>query len=385
VIDMHTASLVTPSVDAFEQAIDHRYDAAHSVVLRYRDACRFASPESPDPRLNELLQKTSIREGLRVFPLFVFRGVEMDILDATSLMHTHTHKSIDGCVTTAQCLMRGYERIVFESGGNTGTALTVYGAQAGLETYLFVPTENLPLLDARVFEREAAHVIPVDDPRQVKPRAGAFAEQNGLPRVPQLAWRYQASAFVGCFVLEHLLSHRPYDHLVQSISAAFAPIGVYRALEPHRERLGGLPAFLGVQQAANCPMVRAWSAPASAEAPSVVESTAGLLAKVMYDGAPRTYGTFDELRRILLATGGDLTTIDLDDFREWLAVDVAGKTALEHLADHGVHITQLEGDVVEKAGLMGLVGAMREIASGRMAAGSRVLVCLTGGTGKPRA
>jgi len=375
---------VTHSAELFEQAIDHRYDAEQSVVLRYRDACRFVTPESGDLRFQELLQRTSIREGLRVFPLFAYRGVELDILDATSLMHTSTHKSIDGCVTSAQCLLRGHERIVFESGGNTGTALTLYGGQAGLETFFFVPAENLPILDARIFDRKDAHVIPVDDPRQVKPAAGAFADQNGLPRVPQLAWRYQASAFIGCFMLEHLLAHGViYDHLVQSISAAFAPIGIYRVLEPHRERLGGLPAFLGVQQAANCPMVRAWRPTASAEVPSALASTAGLLAKVMYDGQPRTYGTFDELRRILLATGGDLTTVDLHDFREWLAVDIAGKTALEHLAEHGVHIAQSEGDVADKTGLMGLVGTLREIAAGRMAAGERVLVCLTGGTARP--
>jgi threonine synthase len=375
---------VSHAAELFEKAIDHRYPAAQSVVLRYRAACPAVSPESGDPRFQELLQRTSIREGLRIFPLFAYRGVDVDILDATSLMHTSTHKSIDGCVTSAQCLFRGHRRIVFESGGNTGTALSLYGGVAGLETFFFVPAENMPILDARIFGRKDANVIPVDDPRQVKPAAGAFAERNGLPRVPQLAWRYQASAFIGCFVLEHLLKHSVrYDRLVQSISAAFAPIGIYRALEPHRERLGRLPAFVGVQQAANCPMVRAWRPTTSEEPSPALASTKGLLAKVMYDGEPRTYGTFDELRRILLATGGDLTTVDLPDFRTWLAVEIAGKTALAHLADHGVHITKSEGDVADKTGLMGLVGTLRAIASGGMAAGERVLVCLTGGTAGP--
>ena len=373
------------SAELFEQAIDRRYDAAQSVVLRYRDACGPGAVEAGDGRLRELLQATSVREGLRVFPLFEYGGVEVEILDATSLMHTRSLKSIDGCVTTAQCLLHRHDRIVFESGGNTGTALTVYGGRAGLETFFFVPTENLPLLDKPTFDRRGAHVIAVDDPRRVKPAAAAFAEQHGLPRVPQLAWRYQASAFVGCFVLEHLLAHGRYDHLVQSISAGFAPIGIYRVLESHRERLGGLPALLGVQQAANCPMVRAWRAPGSAEVPPAVVSTAGLLAKVMYDGEPRSYGTFDELRGILLNTGGDLTTVDHDDFRQWLAVEVAGKTVLEHLAAHDLHIAQREGEVVEKTGLMALVGTLREIASGRVVAGSRVLVCLTGGTARPEA
>ena len=368
----------------FHQAIDRDCAATDSVVLRYRKACRVAAAmdADADPRFDALLAETSIREGLRVVPLFRFRGVEVDILDATSRMHTRTLKSIDGCVTTAHCRQRGLERIVFESGGNTGSALTVYGGRAGLETFLFVPTDNLPLLHSPAFAHERAHVIAVDDPRHVKPAARAFAAQHGIARVPQLEWRYQASAFVGCFVLEHLLAGGGYDHIVQAISAAFAPIGIYRALEPCRELLGGLPRFLGVQQAANCPMVRAWRA---AEALSVPEltSTAGLLAKVMYDGEPRTYGTADELRRILVATGGDLLTLDHAEFDEWLAVDVDGRPPLEHLTGRDVIVGQRGGEIVEKTGLMALAATLREIVAGRIAAGGRVLVCLTGGTALP--
>jgi hypothetical protein len=39
--------------------------------------------------------------------------------------------------------------------------------------------------------------------------------------------------------------------------------------------------------------------------------------------------------------------------------------------------------VLEKAGLMALAGTLREIESGRIAPGSRVLVCVTGGTARP--
>src|SRR5262249_39680856 len=150
---------------------------------------------------------TSIGEGLRVFPLLNTRGVSVEILDATSLMRTRTHKSVDGCVTTAQCLLAGYHRIVFESGGNTGTALTVFASRAGLETFMFLPAENLTLLDEETFGAPGVHLIAVEDPGQVKASAGAFSEREGIPRVPRVAWRHQASAFIGCFVLERLLRH----------------------------------------------------------------------------------------------------------------------------------------------------------------------------------
>src|SRR4029077_16479 len=115
----------TPSVvDAFERAIDHSIPATASVVMRYRDACRLADDAEQDRALKDCLPRTSIGEGLRVVSLLEYKDVAVDVLDATSLMATGTHKSIDGCVTTAHCLLSGYRRIVFESGGNTGTALT---------------------------------------------------------------------------------------------------------------------------------------------------------------------------------------------------------------------------------------------------------------------
>lgn len=375
------------STDRFVGAIDPRWEASQSVVLRYRNAVRLESSEEDDACLKALFERTSVREGVRVLPLFSYRDVDVSVLDETSLMHTRTLKSIDGCVTTAHCLLRGYQRVVFESGGNTGTALTAYGTRVGLETFLFVPAENVALLDGRFFDSEAAHVIAVDRPRDVKPAAAIFAPRHGLSRIPELGWRIQASTFVGCFLLEHLLDHGPYDVLAQSISAAFGPVGIYRVLASHRERLDRLPSFLGVQQAANCPMVRAWKnggAPSAGSSdPRPIESTTELLARVMYDGEPGTYGTLDPLRRILVDTGGDLTTVDHDEFRRGLATIVDGRSILDHLADRGIEIATRGGEIIEKAGLMALVGTLREIESGGIASGKRVLVCITGGTAQP--
>jgi threonine synthase len=370
------------ALDAFERAIDRGCPADRSVVLRYRDVCRLSEDAAVDQKLKAQLARTSLAEGLRVIRLLTYRGVEIEILDATSLMASRTHKSIDGCVTTAHCTLAGHRRIVFESGGNTGTALTLYASSAGLETFLFLPAENLRLLDAAVYARPGVHVFAVEDAAAVKPAAAAFAAREGIPRVPQKGWRQQASSFVGCFVLEHLLGHARPTHFVQGISAAFAPIGIYRMLEPFRERLGGLPAFLGVQQAANCPMYRAWRGDDIAEIP-LPSSTTALLAPVMYDGAPRTYGTFDDLEALLHRNGGDLTTIDRAAFERWLSLDVEGRSPVEHLASARINIAARDGDIVEKAGLMGLAAAFREIAAGRFAAGSRLLVSITGGTAQP--
>ncbi len=232
------------------------------------------------------------------------------------------------------------------------------------------------MLDAGTFAAPGVHVVAVESAADVKPAAGRSRSVKAY-RASGLAWRHEAAACIGGFRVEHLLAHQPPTHFVQGISAAFAPIGICRMLEPFRGRLGGLPSFLGVQQSANCPMVHAWRGDGDAGDAPLPSSTGDLLARVMYDGAPKPYRTFEDLKRLLSATAGDLTTIDRDDFDRWLAEPIEGLTALDHLAAAGLAITTRHGEIVEKAGLMGLAAAVREIAAGRFPEGSRLLVNVT--------
>ncbi|HZR83405.1 MAG TPA: pyridoxal-phosphate dependent enzyme [Candidatus Binatia bacterium] len=390
-----------PSTARFRSAIDHRHDAGRSVVLRYRNALRFdrddaggrggapgrdpdgdgaaESAERAHSAFRDLLVRCSIAEGARLFHLFDHRGVAVHVLDETSAMHTGTLKSIDGCVTIAFCLRDGLSRIAFESGGNTGVALTAYGTRMGLETACFVPEENVSLLDGRVFAHERARLVAVADPGGVRAAAERFAEETGYARVPRTSWRIAAARVLGCFLLEQALEGVEFDVLVQTISAGFGPIGIYDVLAAHGARQ---PRFLGVQQAGNCAMVRAWRA-GSADAPAPpVRSTAALLSRVMYDSRPQTYGTYDRLARLVERTRGSLVTIDHASFAEALERHPVGREIVARLASNGVAITRRDGDVVEKTGLLALAGALAEIDGGGIPAGSRVLCCLTSGVAR---
>jgi hypothetical protein len=359
-----------------EKLIDPRYAAENSIVLRYRNTFTFGTTDGEDARFKECLEKTSIREGARIFPLLSYKGVDIHVLDETSLMHTGTLKSIDGCVTTAKCKLKGYERIVFESGANTGMALTAYGSRAGLETFFFVPEENLPLLDRKIFRSPATHLISVEDPGLVKRAARLFARLYGLKHVPETAWRYEASGFRGCFVLEHILAQGRFDWITQTISAAFGPIGIYSILKQFKQQAGVPPQFLGIQQQANCPMYRAWKSLAPTPTPVPIRSTSQLLTKAMYDFAPHTYGTYQDLKDLLVASRGDLTTINHREFSDLLERDFDGKGILQLLSDHGIKIGR---EVVEKTGLMAVAGTLKEIDHATIPRGSKILCCLTSG------
>ncbi|MGB5661278.1 MAG: pyridoxal-phosphate dependent enzyme [Thermoanaerobaculia bacterium] len=378
---------MSSSASEFLNAIDRRHSREQSVVLRYRNCLRFEESSADDEDFKRLLDRTSIREGLRIFPLLTYRDVEILVLDETSLMLTHTLKSIDGAVTIARSLQRGYRRVAFESGGNTGTALSVYGRRVGLETFLVVPGENLSLLDSAAFEAPTTHLIAVRDRERVKQVAGELRKRERLPKVPQPEWRLEASMFIGSYLLEAMLEGLQFDILAQTISAAFAPIGIFRVLREHQAELGRLPGFLGVQQAPNCPMYRALrgaeTGSGAREGESEVRSSGRLLTRVMYDSSPQSYGTVDALRGVLDDTGGDLTLVDSADFRRLLEEDFDGAGILSVLGKAGVNIFVRDGEIVETTGLLALTGALKEIDAGRITAGSRVLVCLTSGTGRP--
>lgn len=366
----------------FLESIDQSVDADQSVVLRYRNAVRFDDDDEKNERFRSSLIETSLREGLRIVPLMQHQGVSIEVLDESSWMASGTLKSIDGCIAAARSLTDGFGRCVFESGGNTGSALTKYGATVDLETFFLVPTENVNLLDSSIFERESAHLIAIDDPGEVKSAAARLAELEDLRRIPEAGWRFQASTLIGCFLAEHLTSNPGYDYIVQSISAAFGPIGIFKVLGAHRGEDAPLPRFVGIQQAANCPMFRAWRGENRRSA-EPIRSTSKLLTRVMYDSEPHTYGTFQQLHRLLNETGGYLDTIDHEEFFDGLESRAEGRLLIDHLESSGIRIGLREGEVIEKAGLIALIGAIKQIDRGLISSGSRVLVCLTGGTAQP--
>lgn len=371
---------MSDSAKRFLDRIDEGIDATQSVVLRYRHAVRFAEDPRLDRHFKELLDRTTLSEGLRIVPLLTCRGVRIDVLDQSSLMETRTLKSIDGCLAAAWSLVEPFDRCVFESGGNTGSALTRYAATAGLETYCIVPHENLGLLDSTLFAPPEAHLIAVTDPSEVKRSAHRLAELLKVPRIPRSGWRQQASSLIGCFVLERLLTGGGYDVIVQTISAAFAPVGIYRVLS---DQLATLPMFIGIQQAANCPMVHAWRGDSENAQEAPVASTARLLNRVMYDHRPHTYGTLDQLRGILETTAGHLDTVDHAEFSRYLQQRLDGAELLDHLAAQGIEVGRRGEEILEKAGVMAVIGTLKQIEAGHIAAPARVLVCFTGGTACP--
>ena len=361
-----------------ESLINKEHCAEDSLVLRYLNSCGMDMDAEDRARFHQCLVQASAQEGVRLIPLLRHCDVEIDLLDETSRMLTGTFKSIDGCVSAAHAKLRGYDRVVLESGGNLATALTVYGRRLDIETFCLVPQANLPLLTAASFASPISHLIAVQDRGLVKQVTHRLAKTLDLPLIPRLEWRFHAAMFRGMFILEQLLDGRHYDWLSQTISAAFGPIGIYRVLMRYQSEINAMPKFLGIQQAANCPMYQAWIADRGDRAAATMPEEP-LLVPVMYDVRPQTHGTYAELASILDDTAGALTTVNATEMDAFLERRFDGRTAVELLADQNIPMTERNGELVEKAGLMALAGLIKEIDDGTIPAGSRVLCSLTGG------
>ncbi|MFA6148391.1 MAG: hypothetical protein WC899_09295 [bacterium] len=364
---------------ALEKRIDGSCSPDTSIVRRYRDAVRFDDRPERDLAFRRILPESSIREGVRIVPLPAYRGVAIHLLDETSRMATGSLKSIDGCLTTSFCRAEGVGRIAFESGGNTGSALTRYGRNAGLETFFFCPRENVDLLDSGLFRDRKAHLVGVEDRGRVKEFTALFAKTAGIRRVPEKSWRYAAGMFRGLFLLEHMLTTGGFDWISQTVSAAFGPIGIYGVLKAFREELRMLPRFLGIQQEANCPMFRAWNPEAARRLGNAGQEPGRLLARIMYDDSPDTHGTCGDLQDLLLQTRGDLLTVNGEEFDARLDPSAEFGPVLEMLRSRDIAITLRSGQVTEKTGLIALAGTLKAIDAGTIRRGSRVLCCLTSG------
>jgi len=358
--------------------LDPAFPATRSLPLRYAPAVLAGHLATED------LLAASQQEGARLIELGEYRGVRLLLLDETTCMKTGTYKSLDGCIATAMCRKLGISRAVFSSGANVGAALTDYAAKTGLESFFFCPAGTIHKLDGALFDRPSAHLIAVEgSDRRVKESARAFAEALDLPLIPRLQWRLLSAACRGLFIAEEIRKRDGrFSWFTQAVCAGYGPIGIYQALRAlaaagqiDRSRI---PRLLAVQQAALCPIVRAWSAgqaslaglgPTDWQAPPIEPS--------LYNVHPDK--TYPMLYEILQAFGGDALAVAEADF------DRHAGPFLDMLGRAGIRLTETsvggKTQYVEKAGLLGGAGTLKAIADGRIAKGETVICALTGGAG----
>ena len=367
------------STDDFGALVDGSIAAEQSLLLRYHSVLPRLHPDIAVSK--EALAASSIREGARIFRLAQYRGVEILVCDESSLMATGTYKDLDACLMAAIANHTGLNAIVLSSGGNLGYAMARYARQAGLRVYLFHPKSTLYKLDAANFGWNGVSVITVDRPEpEVKSLARDFADAYGITHVPLLDWRFAASTVRAMHIAEKLLlPGKQVDWVAQAICAGFGPVGVYDCwawlIREGLLQSAAVPRFLGVQQAANAPIVRAWEAGAT----EITKDFADNGDKEHYI-EPGLYNTnpnvnYANLRGLINQFGGAFLDALGDEYQ------ASEGTVLGWFRDAGLEFTRIPqtAAILERAGILTGVGIMKAIEQGMVKPRSRVLYLLTGG------
>lgn len=361
---------------SFYKHIDQKYKPEESLILRYHKALFFNKLREKD------FQAVSLREGARICKFIDYKNVSIYIADESTLMAGGTFKTLEACFTMALCKKKGYKKISFSSGANMGSALTIYGLNAKIETFFFHPKSTDWKLDGSLFVTSTSHLISVDrHEKEVKKAALMFSKITGIPHVPQLEWRFFATGLRAFFVFEYIFKNNiRFDWISQSVCAGYGPIGFYNiAKKLIREKIINkytVPKFLGVQQESLSPMVKAWqNGHNQISYEDIPPDSTKLFAPALYNTNPES--SYPILYRQLRNFGGHLCSLNAQECKDFFPL------LLEALSVNGISVTKrcINGkyEILENAGLMGLSGTFKAIDDGIIKEGQTVLSFFTGG------
>jgi len=362
---------------AWKHLINDKAAADRSLLLRYFPV--FAQLGFDVPVGLADLEVCSLGEGARLVPVGPVSGVRISVCDETSAMATGTYKDLDACLTVAMARANGIQRLVLSSGGNLGYALARYASRIGLEVFVFQPATTLYKLDGASYGDSHVRLITVDLPeRSVKALAQAFADHYTILCAPSLQWRLAASAVRAMFIVEHAVGRQmKIDYLAQTMCAGFGPVGIYEcfaALTANQLMPPfAVPRFLGFQQDANCPMVRAWRDGSRDIRPQHIDAhPEKYLEPGLYNTDPGE--SYTRLFELMNDFGGDLESLSDRDYEHY------APQVVELLDRAGIELTRLDhGELIEKTGVLTGVGILKAIDTGRIRCGESVLFLLTGG------
>jgi threonine synthase len=341
------------------------YREESSVVLRYAAHVRDLSPS--------VIASCSIAEGARIVELPGYQDVAIDVLDLSTLSATGTFKDWVACLTVAACQQRGVPLFFSESSGNTGNALSLYAARAGVRCVILYPTACRGKIRDYAATLPNVRLIEVGAPEAViKSRLAEISGRVGIPWLPVMDGQLESNKLRAFFLRDAARElGREWEWHAQALSSGYGVFGFYRGVAEIQDRDGLAamrpPRLLGVQQQAVCPYARALADRPVTDGGAMVEPT-------LFRAAPPE-AFVREIRRICAQTAGTVLGVTNEEFfaREPAAI------ALLEAGGIGVEIDPCTASPRERAGLYALTGVMHAVDHETIEPGSRVLVVFTGG------
>lgn len=336
-----------------------------------RSVFEYFSPEGLSvPK--KLLLSSSISEFAAVIECGEYKGVKIDGLDMSSGAKTGTFKDWVACATIAYCRHNKIEHFVTQSSGNTANALAAYCSEFEQRVTIFYMLGNSQKIKPQFFDGENLELIAVDGTEsRMKELTQKYSESQRVPWLPRLEIQDFANSVRADFISQFCAdrgSH--YDWHSQSLSSGYGVFGFYQGLQ----RLEHLTdyKFLGVQQSVVSPFIKRFK-PDEFSGVNLEEET--LIEKTLFRSSP-TENLYSRMSNILKLYGGSFSLVTnavYDSYEE---------AALSVLQAGGAEVVRDSSDeIIEKSGLIDLIGVLKAIDGGLIDGGSSVLVSITGGLG----
>jgi threonine synthase len=272
---------------------------------------------------------------------------------------TGTFKARGAAVGMARARELGVRRVALPTAGNAGGAWAAYGAAAGIEVGVVMPSDA-PELTKRECTAYGARVALVDgligDAGRIVARS---AQEDGWFDAATLKepYRIEGKKTMGLEIFEHF-GDRPPDVIVYPCGGGVGLIGIWKAVQELRQLgwwQGPVPRMVAVQSAGCAPIVRAFEA--GARESTAWEGAATLAAGIRI---PKALGDFLVLQAIYESGGCAVAVPDDETLAMMYRVAAA----------EGLFICP------EGAAAVAAVRHLRQ--AGRLAPGERVLVVNTG-------
>lgn len=316
------------------------------------------------------LQRSSLREEARILGPVDVDGRELYFLDLSTGTASGTFKDWLACVTVADCLRLGVSQMVTQTSANTGNALGLYASRLGIRLTVFYPARNRYKINPDIANSENCRFVEVDKSEpELKELTWRYARVNRLEAFPTFEHQIEANKLRAYFVRDWCAQNGVrFDWHAQTLSSAYGVFGFYHGLSELGEPF---PAFLGVQQASLAPFYHHLQG-----TPPQLDP-AGMLEPTMFRTSPGSK-LLDRMAEICGSSGGTVVAVSTEAYHRLLPA----ATAFLEEGGLGMQPSRVIADFSEKSPLLGLMGVLQAIETGRIRAGQKVLLAVTGGVGR---
>ncbi|MBL4586737.1 MAG: PLP-dependent lyase/thiolase [Flavobacteriales bacterium] len=284
-------------------------------------------------------------------------------------MKTGTFKDIIACYTIAYCIHNGISEFVTQSSGNTANSIAYYASLYKIKATILYPKKSRYKIRKFDYDKSFVRFIEVDKAGEdIKAFTQEISETFKIPWLPKMEHQIHANE-VRAHLLKDVYSEMRlnFDYTSQSLSSGYGVFGLYDGYWSFNISPFPIPRFIGVQQKSVNPYYRHIYNAELAEDE--------LLEPTLFRRIP-TSEMLAQMKDIVSKSNGHITNVDTLLFNSY------EEKATSLLASREIPLTSSDGQIIEKSGLISLIGVLDLIDKDQIKKDCSILAAITGSDAK---